>query len=66
MQPVILTSGERKGLGMSTLQSSLDLLELCILLPGNPLVAPSPQQLVDHQNLLNDTHLQFQNWVSSF
>ena len=52
---------------MSNLQSSLDLLELlCILLPGNPLVAPSPQQLVDHQNLLNDTHLQFQNWVSSF
>ena len=51
---------------MSNLQSSLDLLELYILLPGNPLVAPSPQQLVDHQNLLNDTHLQFQNWVSSF
>ena len=34
VQPVILTSGERKGLGMLNLQSSLDLLELlCILLP---------------------------------
>merc|ERR1711928_214412 len=39
VQPVILTSGERKGL-------------------GNPLVAPSPHQLVDHQNLLF-------NWIRS-
>ena len=66
VQPVILTSGERKGLGMSNLQNCLDLLELYILLPGNPLVAPSPHQLVDHQNLLDDTHLQFQNWVRGF
>merc|ERR1711971_897165 len=42
--PVVVTSGERKGL-------------------GNPLVAPSPSQLIDHQNLLSDIHTQFQAWV---
>ena len=29
------------------------------------MVAPSPHQLQDHQNLLSDAHIQFQAWVSS-
>ena len=32
---------------------------------GNPMVAPTPHQLQDHQNLLTDVHVQFQAWVSS-
>ena len=29
------------------------------------MVAPSPHQLQDHQNLLSDVHIQFQAWVSA-
>ena len=29
------------------------------------MVPPTSDQLVDHQNLLSDAHLQFQAWVST-
>ena len=80
--PVVVTSGERKGLGNDLkctfviLNLDLDSQEFFPLLSllylfqfnstksGNPLVAPSPGQLIDHQNLLSDIHTQFQAWVS--